>query len=79
MKKNLEIDSKNLKLISQINESRQQFIDIFVNAFLAANAPKDFDWTWVTQNVTICMSQVLQNGAMVDKIWIELKPEARTR
>lgn len=75
----IEPTPDNLKTILDVNQNRQKHLERFVNAFLAAKAPPDFDFDWVMENVTLCHSQMLHNGAWVDKVWIELNPTGRRR
>lgn len=63
------------KIIHEVNHNRTKCIESFVKAFLAVNAPPDFDYAWVVNNCTLRMQNVYdhQTGQFVDKYWIELK------
>ncbi len=63
------------RIISEVNKGRTQCIESFIKAFLAVNAPENFDYAWVVNNCTLRMQNVYDHmtGQFVDKYWIELK------
>lgn len=61
------------KVVKEINVNRSKHIELFTNAFLAANAPKDFDYAWVLKNCVLCTRTIYENGVMTDQFWIELR------
>lgn len=74
---NEEVDPAIFKTISQINNNRSKMLDTFVHAFLATNAPKDFDWPWVLRNIILCHRTIIQDGKIIDQHWIEIRERPR--
>ncbi len=72
MVENTNDNSEFAKIIDSINTNRQKHIDIFVNAFLAQNAPKDFDLSWLKSNVILNTKTWVENGQCREQYWIEI-------
>lgn len=62
------------RIVKSLNKNRSKAIDTFVQAFVAVNAPKDFDYSWIINNCVLCQRTVYEMGKMVDEYWIELRP-----
>lgn len=66
------------KVVKELNQNRSKAIDVFVQAFVAVNAPKDVDYKWIVNNCVLCQRTVYEMGKMHDEYWIELRPKKPT-
>lgn len=66
-------------IIKELNQNRSRALDLFTQAFIAVNAPANFDYAWVVNNVVLCHRTIYENGVMTDQHWLELSKPGVSR